>query len=176
MPARLKPLHTRFVTSFRTAAGELRELRDPYALASARQLWRLNEAGLLALVRERPRPISMGAAAGAVGHLERERAHCVSRLEREARRIEARLEEVRRDIQAHDAALAYVEHRSWQEAARLTGYRDGSAARQAVELRTDLYDEPGARLARPRQHRIGRLAWQPGAEERWRSGVKAVPP
>jgi hypothetical protein len=172
MPVHLKPLATKFVTSFVTSSGERRELRDPHALASPRQLWRLNQAGLLALVQVRPRSISIGLAAGAIDHLERERSRLAARYEREARRIRAEIAELERDIQAHDAAIAFEETGSWQEAARIAGYRDGSAARQAVELRTDLHDEPGARLARNRQDRLGRLAWSPGAADRRRAGVR----
>ena len=47
------------------------------------------------------------------------------------------------DMKRGDAALAFEECGSWQEAARRTGYRDGSAARQAVELRTDYRDVDG---------------------------------
>lgn len=176
MPVRLKPLQTRFASSYVTPSGETRELKDPHALASPRQLWRLNQAGLLAIVQRRPRPISMGQAAGAIAHVERERRQLIARLEGEVARVTAQLEEVERDIQAHDAALAYLEHGSWQEAARVAGYRDGSAARQAVELRTDYLDVDGARLAKNRQHRIGRLAWLAGAEERRRAGTRGGPP
>jgi hypothetical protein len=176
MPIRLKPLLiARPVTSYVTETGEVRELKDPGAHASPFQLWRLNRLGLLALVRERPRSITMAAAMNAIAYAERERTRHVARLEREIARNEALLEEIELDIKAHDAALAYLELESWQESARVAGYRDGSAARQAVELRTDLHDEPGARLQRPRQHRIGRLAWLEGARERQRAG-KAVPP
>jgi hypothetical protein len=174
-PVHLKLLQARFVTSFVTPDGEPRELKDPHALASPRQLWRLNAEGRLALVQERPRPISKGAAAGAIDLIERKRSRLAARYEREARRIRARLEEVQRDVHAHDAALAFEEHGSWQEAARIAGYRDGSAARQAVELRTDYKDEAGARLARNRQSRLGRLAWLGNAHERRRAGTRVVP-
>ncbi len=176
MPVNLRPLQTRSMTSFVSPTGEIRELRDPLALASPRQLWRLNQEGLLALVQRRPRSISKGQAAGAIDYAERQRARHVARLDRLIAGLNVELEECERDIQAHDAAIAFVECGNWQEAARRTGYRDGSAARQAVELRTDYLDVEGARRARNRQHRIGRLAWLPGAEERRRSGVKAGPP
>ena len=173
MPPRLKRLQTRAVTSFVSPTGEVRELREPHALASARQLWRLNQEGLLALVQRRPRSISKAQAAGAIDYAERQRTRHVARLERLIAKVNVELAECERDIQAHDAAIAYIEHGSWQEAARIVGYRDGSAARQAVEIRTDYLDVEGARLARHRQHRIGRLAWLPGAQERQRAGVKA---
>jgi hypothetical protein len=176
MPAHLKPLYPYFVTSFVTPTGDVRDLRDPYALASPRQLWRLNQAGLLALVQTRPRSITMGRAAGAIDYLERERARRIARFEREARRIRIQLEEVRCDLQAWAALLAFEETGSWQEAARRVGFSDGSSARQSVEVRTDYRDEPGARLAKNREHRRGRLAWLEGADERRRAGVKAVPP
>jgi hypothetical protein len=176
MPPKLKPLQTRVLMSFVTPTGETRELKAPHALASPRQLWRLNQAGLLAVVQRRPRSISMGQAAGAIDHVERKRARHVARLESEIARLQVRLDECERDIQAHDAALAFEELGSWTLAAERTGHRDGSAARQAVELRTDYLDEEGARLARNRQHRIGRLSWLPGARERRRAGVKAGPP
>ena len=173
MPPRLKRLQTRSVTSFVSPTGEVRELRDPLGLASPRQLWRLNQAGLLALVQRRPRSISKAQAAGAIDYAERQRARHVARLDRLIAGLNVELEESERDIRAHDAAIAFVECGNWQEAARRTGYRDGSAARQAVEIRTDYLDVEGARLARNRQHRIGCLAWLPGAEERQRAGVKA---
>lgn len=170
MPPRLKPLQTKAVTSFVDANGKTCELRSPQGLATQRQLWTLNEAGLLAIVQERPRPISKGQAAGAIDYLTRKRARLAASFERKATRLRVELEEARRDLQAHDAALAFEECGSWQEAARRTGYRDGSAARQAVELRTDYRDVDGARLAGNRQHRIGRLAWLEGADERRRGG------
>lgn len=176
MPVRLVPLQTRFVTSFVTPAGDVRELKDPHSPASPRQLLRLNEAGLLALVKPRPRAISMGQAAGAIAYLERERARRQAELDRELARLKAELAESERDLAAHDAALAYIETGSWQEAARVAGYRDGSAARQAVELRTDYLDVDGARLQKNRQHRVGRLAWLPGARERRSAGTKGGPP
>jgi hypothetical protein len=172
MPVHLKPLYAYFLTSFVTPAGETRELKDPGAPATPRQLWRLNQAGLLALVQERP-SISMGHAAGAIAYLERRRRRLIARLEEEARALEHRIVEVERDIRAHDAALAFIETGSWQEAARVAGYPDGSSARQAVEWRTDfLLVDP---LPRTWAARKGRLAWLEGADERRRAG-KAVPP
>jgi hypothetical protein len=118
----------------------------------------------------------MGRAAGAIAHVEREKTRHVARLERELARITAQLEEVEREIRAHDAALVYLEHGSWQEAARIAGYVDGSSARQAVETRTDYLDVDGARRVKNRQHRVGRLSWLPGAEERRRAGKRGGPP
>src|SRR5688500_18637797 len=136
MPLRLKPLLiARPVTSYVTESGEVRELKDPGAHASPFQLWRLNRLGLLALVRERPRSITMAAAMNAIAYAERERARHVARLEREIARNEARLEENERDIRAHDAAIAFEELGSWTLVAERVGYRDGSNARQAVEVR-----------------------------------------
>ncbi|MGI8479078.1 MAG: hypothetical protein ACR2M2_04365 [Gaiellaceae bacterium] len=172
MPVNLRPLQTRSVTSFVSPTGEVRQLRDPLALASPRQLWRLNQEGLLALVQRRPRSISKAHAAGAIDYAERQRRRHVARLERLIAKVNVELEECERDIQAHDAAIAFIEFGSWQEAARVSGFRDGSSARQAVELRTDYLDVEGARLASNRQHRVGRLAWLPGAQERRRAGVK----
>src|SRR5688500_15185496 len=110
MPIRLRPLLiARPVTSYVTESGEARELKCPGALASPFQLWRLNRLGLLALVRERPRSITMAAAMNAIAYAERERARHVARIEREIARVTARIEECELDIKAHDAALAFEE-------------------------------------------------------------------
>jgi hypothetical protein len=87
-------------------------------------------------------------------------------LERDVTRLERELLQTQRDLRAHVAAIAYLKHGSWQQAARVAGgYRDGSSCRSAVERRTDLYDEDGARLAKHREHRVGRLARLPEAKE-----------
>ena len=66
----MKPLRLQFWDSFVTADGERRELRDPEALASPRQLRRLNAAGALVVVEPgSAQPLRVGEAAFAVSVL-----------------------------------------------------------------------------------------------------------
>ena len=63
----MKPLALEFWTSFTTRDGEGRELKDPEAPATPRQLRRLNEAGALVVVEPgTATPLVKGSAAFAV--------------------------------------------------------------------------------------------------------------
>lgn len=63
----MKILPLQFWTEFHTPSGDVRQLRDPEALASPRQLRRLNAAGALLVVEPgSARPLLVGEAAFAV--------------------------------------------------------------------------------------------------------------
>jgi hypothetical protein len=63
----MKILPLQFWTEFRTPSGEVRELKNPEALASPRQLRRLNAAGALVVVEPgSAQPLRVGEAAFAV--------------------------------------------------------------------------------------------------------------
>ena len=63
----MKLLRLEFWTSFTTPGGEVRELQEPEAPATPRQLRRLNDAGCLVVVEPgMATPIAKGQAAYAV--------------------------------------------------------------------------------------------------------------
>ena len=66
----MRLLRLEVLTSFKMPNGEVRELKDPGAPATPRQLRRLNDAGCLAVVEPgQATPISKGQAAFAVSVL-----------------------------------------------------------------------------------------------------------
>lgn len=94
-------------------SGEWRELRDPDAPASARQLLRLNRAGALELAADEVEPISIGEASAAIDAAgERGAPERVPRVP-----VADLLADALREVPLPAMRLARAVHRGWEEVA-----------------------------------------------------------